>query len=156
MGVHLAQSALDEAVHDGVLDEGLSPDVVQHQSSHLTVLGDLVAQLLPRLRQHEPVPLCQLLADVDALVLLASEDEDAGGSFGPFGLDFELEQSGDVLEDVLPASDRAVDFEVIVGIDVLDLLDVEQVVLGVVLDVDSLVGDDALIEVLLVDLELFP
>ena len=154
--VDLGESALDEAVHDGVLDEGLPPDVVEHQSAHLAVLGDLVAELLPGLGEHEPVPPRQLLADVHALVLLAAEHQDAGGALGPLGLDLELEQPGDVLEDVFAAADGAVDFEVVVGVDVLDLLDVEEVVLGVVLDVDRPAGDDGPVEVLLVGLELFP
>ena len=105
LGIDLAQSALDQAVHDRVLDQSFSSDVVQHQSSHFTVLRDLVAQLFPCLRQHESVSPCQLFADIDALILLSSEHKDAGGSFGSVSLDLELEQPSYVLEYVFPASD---------------------------------------------------
>jgi hypothetical protein len=112
--------------------------------------------LLPSHRQHKTIPSGKFLADVDTLLLAASEDEDTSWSFGPFSLDFELEESSNVLEYFLPVAGRAVDFEVVVGVDLFDLLDVEEVVLGVVSDVNGFVCGDVAVDDLLVGLILFP
>jgi hypothetical protein len=112
--------------------------------------------LLPSHRQHKTIPSSKFLAYVDTLLLAASEDEDTSWSLGPFCLDFELEESSNVLEYFLPVASGAVDFEVVVGVDLFDLLDVEEVVLGVVSDVNGFVCGDVAVDDLLVGLILFP
>lgn len=90
------------------------------------------------------------------MLLAAAQHQDGCRTLGALGLDLELEEAGDVFEDVLPAAHRAIDFEVVVGVDVFDLLHVEEVVARVVFDVEGFGGKDSLVEVLLVGLELVP
>jgi hypothetical protein len=112
----------------------------------------LVAQLFAGHRKHKTVPPCQLFGDIHSLLFPPTQDEDTCWSFRSFGFDFELEETGDVLKYVLAGASGTVDFEVIVGVDILDLLHIEQIFASVIFDVDVAVGSDDLIEVLLIDL----
>ena len=153
MSIHLRETALNEAVHYRVLHQSLPPNVVQNQTAHLGVPGNLVAQLFAGHRKHKTVPPCQLFGDIHSLLFPPTQDEDTCWSFRSFGFDFELEETGNVLKYVLAGASRTVDLEIIVGVDILDLLHVQQIFASVIFDVDVAVGSDDLIEVLLIALE---
>ena len=87
----------------------------------------MLCQLLTGHHRHEAISPGQFSGDGDPVFLISANNKDSSGSLGPLGLDLELEQPGDVLKDVLPGSVGTVNLEVVVGVDLLDLLDVQQI-----------------------------
>lgn len=76
------------------------------------------------------------------MFLDATHEYDSSWSFGSFGFNFELQEPGNILEDLFSVHIVSINLEEIVLIDLFDLFDVEEVLMTVIVDEFVFLLDD--------------
>lgn len=135
MTIDLWESVLNQSINNWVINQLFLPDLLQSQSANFRAFTHLFNQQLSCTDINKTISFWELFGNFSSVIFDSTHYYDTCRSFRSFGLNFKLQESGNVLQNLFPVHVIPINLKEVILINLSDLFYIQTVLMTMIVNV---------------------